>query len=180
MLKEFEQARQGSVSVAFETRRDFGVGRETTLEYSIKIAASLAKLCADSGRSIDIIAGKTPLHNAVWREAMDYLAHLEVGGKATLAELKAAIDPGQVVVAVVPTIETELVSTLSQLADGVRGLVVVLLEGFSPDEIPHEFSSRLKGSNLDIISCSQGNLEAAIKKLGNSLFSTGNLPASVG
>ncbi len=115
MLKEFEQASQGSVTVAFETRRDFGAGRETTLEYSIKIAASLAKLCADSGRSIDIIAGETPLHNAGWREAMDYLAYLEVEGKATLAESTAALERGQVVVAIVPTIEPIIKTYMERL-----------------------------------------------------------------
>lgn len=94
MIKEFEQARQGSVSVAFEARRDFGVGRETTLEYSIKIAASLAKLCADSGRNIDIIAGKTPLHNAVWREAMDLPSVSRSGGKSYLGGTNGRNRPG--------------------------------------------------------------------------------------
>ncbi len=180
MLKEFEQANQGSVTVVFATSRDFGTGRETTLEYSIKIAASLARLCADSGRSIDIIAGETPLHNAGWREAMDYLAHTEVEAKAGLAELTASPEPGQVVVAIVPAIETGLIPTLSQLAGRVRGLVVVLLEGFAPDETPHEFTSRLKGSNLDIVNCFRGNLEAAIKRLGSSLLLAGKLPVLVG
>ena len=179
MLKEFEQAGQSSVTVTFETRRDFGTGRETTLEYSIKIAASLAKLCADSGRSIDIIAGETPLHNAGWRKAMDYLAHLEAGGKTALTELTAS-EPDQVIVAIMSTIETNLAPALSQLADRVRGLVVVLLEGFAPDEIPREFPSRLKGRNINVISCSRGNLEATIKKLGNSLSFARKLPASVG
>ena len=179
MLKEFEQASQGSVAVVFETGHDFGTGRETTLEYSIKIAASLAKLGADSGRQIDILAGETPLHHAEWREAMDYLAHLEAGGKASLAELTAALEPGQVVVAIVPAIETQLIPALSQLASRVREMVVVILEGFTADEIPHLLSSRLKGSNVDIISCSRGNLEAAIEKLSNTLFFTGKLTVSV-
>jgi len=180
MLKEFEQANQGSVTVAFETRHDFGTGRETTLEYSIKIAASLSKLCADSGRSINIIAGETPLCNAGWRGAMDYLAHLEVKEKTALAELTAAPEPGQVVVAIVPVMETKLIPALSQLANRVRGLVVVLLEGFTQDEIPGGFTSRLKGANLEIINCSRGNPEAAIEKLGNSLFFAGKSPVSVG
>ena len=180
MLKEFEQARQGSVTVAFETKRDFGTGKETTLEYSIKIAASLAKLSADSGRGIDIIAGETPLRNAGWREAMDYLAHLGAGGKTGWAELTSAPQPGQVVVAIVPAIETGLIPVLSKLADRVRGLVVVLLEGFAPDEITREFPPRLGGNNLTIINCSRGNLEAAIKKLGNSLLFAGKSSAPVG
>ncbi|MFQ5997286.1 MAG: DUF58 domain-containing protein [Dehalococcoidales bacterium] len=179
MLKEFEQASQGSVAVVFETGHDFGIGRETTLEYSVKIAASLAKIGADSGRQIDILAGETPLHHAGWREAMDYLAHLEAGGKASLAELTAALEPDQVMVAVVPAIETQLIPALSQLANRVREMVVVILEGFTADEIPHLLSSRLKGSNLDIISCSRGNLELAMEKLSNTLFSTAKLTASV-
>ncbi len=180
MLKEFEEANQGSVTVVFGTRHDFGTGRETTLEYSIRIAASLAKLCADSGRSINIIAGETPLHSMGWREAMDYLAHLEVKEETTSAELTAAPEPDQVVVAIVPAIETKLIPALSHLANRVRGLVVVLLEGFAPDEMSLEFLSRLKGANLEIIHCSQGNLEVAIKKLSNSLFFAGKSPASVG
>ena len=175
MLKEFEQASQGSVTVAFETGRDFGTGRETTLEYSIKIAASLAKLSADSGHSIDIFTGQTPLRNAGWREAMDYLAHLKVEEKATSTEFAVVPEPGQVIVAIVPAIETKLVPALSQLAYRVRGLVV-LLEGFTPNEVPHEFLSRLKGDNLNIISCTPGNLEAAIKKLGNYLSYTRKVP----
>ena len=180
MLKEFEQASQGSVTVIFEARRDFGTGRETTLEYSIKITASLARLCTGSGHTIDIIAGEIPLHDAGWREAMDYLARLEVGGKSALAELAAAPRSGRVVVAIVPAIEAKLVSALSQLADRVGKLVVVLLDGFAPDETPDECIFRLKGSNLDVINCSRGNLEAAIKKLGDALLLAGKLPASMG
>ncbi len=97
-----------------------------------------------------------------------------------MAELMAAPEPSQSVVAIVPTIEAKLIPALSQLADRVRGLVVVLLEGFAPDETPIELSSRLKGSNLDIIICSRGDLEAATKKLGNSLLFAGKLPTSVG
>ena len=180
MLKEFEQPSQGSVAVVFETGRDFGTGRETTLEYSIKIAASLARLCADSGRSTDIIAGEAPLYNAGWREAMDYLAHLEIKEKTALAELTMVSEPGQVVVAIVPAIETKLIPPLLQLSNRVRGLVVILLEDFAPDEIPQEFLSRLEGSNCHIISCSPDNLEAAIKKLSKFLSLAGKSPASVG
>ncbi|MFQ6122111.1 MAG: DUF58 domain-containing protein [Dehalococcoidales bacterium] len=180
MLKEFEQASQDSVTVAFETGRDFGRGRQTTLEYSIKITASLAKLCANSGRSIDIVAGEALLYNAAWREAMDYLAHLEVGGKAVLAELVTAPKLGRVIVAIVPAIEAELALTLSRLAEQVNWLVVVLLEGFTPNEIPAEFASRLKKGNSPIISCSRGNLEMAIKELSNSLSFASKLPAAVG
>jgi uncharacterized protein (DUF58 family) len=177
MLKEFEQASQGSVTVVFETGHDFGTGRETTLEYSIKIAASLARLCADSGHKIDIHAGETPLRQAGWQEAMDYLAHLEAGGKTSLVE---QVETGQVVVAIVPAMETQLIPALSLLASRVKGFVMVILEGFVPDEMPDLLASRLKGSGVEVIRCSRGDLEAAIRKLGHASFFTGRLTLSAG
>jgi len=179
MLKEFEQASQGTVAVALEMGRDFGVGRETTLEYSIKIAASLARLATDCGRNIDITSGEAPLYNAGWQEAMDYLAHLEAGGEATLAEL-AAPGPDQVMVVIVPAAETQLLPALVQLARRTRRLIVVLLEGFVPGEMPHMFESGLKGENLDLIRCAPGGLEAAIKELGSSLLRADKMAASAG
>ncbi len=166
MLKEFEQANQGLLTVTFGTGHDFGNGKDTTLEYSIKIAASLARLCADSERGINIIAGKAPLFSAAWREAMDYLANLEVDkNKGVTAELAATAVPGQVAVAIVPAIDTNLIPALLHLSSQVQGLVIVLLEGFTTGEIPFEFHSRLKKENVEIISCSRGNLEATIKEL---------------
>src|SRR3989338_75669 len=93
MLKEFEQAGKRSVAVAFETKDDLGKGRETTLEYSVRIAASLSRLCFNSGRSLDILAGATPLPGAGWHDAMDFLARLvkrENGNP--LAELALSTD----------------------------------------------------------------------------------------
>ncbi len=170
MIKEFEQASQGPVAVAFETRGDFGTGRETTLEYSVRIAASLARLCADSERTIDILSGDSPLHNAGWREAMDYLARLEAGSGAAISVLTSAAEPAVGMVVIVPALEEEMVGTLRHLADRVRRLVVVLLEGFVPGETPHEFYSGLKGSNIEVIGCSSGNLKEVIRRLGSSLY----------
>ncbi|HEY82497.1 MAG TPA: DUF58 domain-containing protein [Dehalococcoidia bacterium] len=165
MLKQFERQSQGGLTVAFEAGRDFGVGRETTLEYSIKVAASLARLAADCGHNIDIITGETPLRNAGWQEAMEYLAHLEAGTKTSLAELEAP-GPERTLVVIVPATETHLIPTLAQLARRTRRLVVVLLRGFAPDEMPDVFQSGLKRENLDIVSCVPGGLEEAIEALG--------------
>jgi len=170
MLKEFEQASQGSVTVAFETKDEYGVDKETTLEYSTRIAASLARLSTDSGRSLDIFAGQTPLSRAGWREAMDYLAHLRAAGGTALAELASASLPDQTVVAIVPAREPGLIPVLTQLARRVRRLEVVLLEGFTPDEEPGLFLSQLKGGNTNVLSCPQGDLTAAIENLGNTLI----------
>jgi uncharacterized protein (DUF58 family) len=178
MLKEFEQAGKDSAVVIFPTRRDFGTGRETTLEYSIRIAASLARVTEDSGRNIDILAGGYRLRNAGWQEAMDCLARLQVDAKTGLPELKEAVQLGLVVV-VAPAMETELVPILSQLSKQALRTVVVILEGFAPDEIPGGFLYGLNRANLEIIRCSRGNLATTLERLGNSLFVAGELPTSV-
>jgi len=165
MLKQFERQSQGGLTVAFEAGRDFGVGRETTLEYSIKVAASLARLAADYGHTIDIISGEAPLYGAGWQEAMEYLAQLQAGGKTTLTELEPP-RPGHIMVVVVPARETQLLPTLKQLARRTRRLIVVLLQGFAPDEMPDVFQAGLEGANLDLVSCAPGGLEQAIERLG--------------
>ena len=175
MLKQFEQAGQDSVSVIFAANRVFGEGRETTLEYSLRVAASLAGLCAASGRGVDIIAGKEPLHNAGWPEAMHYLAHLETGTGKTLPGLLPAVAPGKTVVAVVPVADPDSIPALELLAGRAGGLIAVLLEGFSPEEDAAAFTSRLVASNITVVRCPHDNLEDAIRKLGETLVSAGGL-----
>ncbi|MEE8420197.1 MAG: DUF58 domain-containing protein [Dehalococcoidales bacterium] len=175
MLKQFEQSGQGSVSVIFSANRVFGEGRETTLEYSLRVAASLAGLCAASGRGVDIIAGTEPLHNAGWPEAMHYLARLETGAGKTLPELLPAVAPGKTVVAVVPVADPDSIPALELLAGRAGGLFAVLLEGFSPEEDAAAFTSRMQGCNITVVRCPLNNLEDAIRKLGKSLASVGGL-----
>ena len=177
VVKQFEESSQGSLAVAFETGQEWGEGKESTLEYSIKIAASLAKHCADSGRGISIMAGPTPLSKANCLEAMEYLAGLSVEGAASLEKLTEATGPSHFLVVVVPATKIDLIPQLSKLAERHGRLVLVLLEGFGEGEMPHEFIRQLGGSNLDLVRCSRGNLKPAIDTLGHSLLFPNWLPA---
>ncbi|MFC2070121.1 DUF58 domain-containing protein [Chloroflexota bacterium] len=170
MIKEFEQSSRGSVAVIFETGQDFGEGRETTLEYSIKIAASLAKLCTDTGCGIDIQGGEESLHNAGWQRAMGFLAHLEVKEDSTPAEFAVIPEPGQAVIAVIPAVMTGLSSALLRLVNRAGKLSVVLLEGFDDEEAPDRVLARLGRTDLNVYRCSRGNIEEVIDRLGRSLL----------
>ncbi|MFC2034164.1 DUF58 domain-containing protein [Chloroflexota bacterium] len=169
MLKEFEQSNQGSITIIFSTTHDFGEGRDTTLEYSIKVVASLAKLYTDSGHSLNIIAGKNILRNAEWQETMEYLAHLNLSEKASEPEMATIPEPGQTIVAIVPVIETKSISKLLKLSNRAQNFVVILLEDFTSNEEPDKFIRLLKSKHINIIRCSRGNLEETIKELDNSL-----------
>ncbi len=172
VVKEFEESSQGSIAVAFETSRDWGEGKETTVEYAIKIAASLARHSGDSGRGIGILAGPAPLSQAGWLEAMDYLAGLTVEEAAGLEALTAP-EAGRTLVAIVPVKETGLIPCLQHLAERERRLVVVLTEGFAAGEMPGEFTSRLGGGNVDLVRCLRGDLEATVEALGRSRLFAG-------
>ena len=173
VVKEFEEPSQGSIAVAFETVRDWGMGKETTVEYAIKIAASLARHSGDSGRTIDILAGPAPLLRAGWLVAMDYLAGLTVEGAAGLEELAAAPEAGRTLLAIVPAKETGLIPRLQRLAERERRLVVVLTEGFVPGEMPEEFVSRLGGGNIELVRCPRGGLKETVEALGRSRLFAG-------
>ncbi|MCZ6788820.1 MAG: DUF58 domain-containing protein [Chloroflexi bacterium] len=173
VVKEFEEASQGSVAVAFETARDWGMGKETTVEDAIKIAASLARHGGDAGRSIGILAGPAPLLQASWLEAMDYLAGLTLEQSGSLEELTAPPEPARTLLAIVPANETGLIPSLQRMAERERRLVVVLLEGFAPGEMPGEFASRLGSGSIDLVRCSRGDLKAAVEALGRSRLFAG-------
>jgi uncharacterized protein (DUF58 family) len=168
MLKEFEQSTQGPIAVAFYIRHDFGEDKETTLEYSIKIAASLARLSAESGIGIDIFTGQGTLHNAGWQQSMEFLARLEAGGKP-FTELPEVV-PGQTVVLIIPAAESSLFPALLRTERTGQRTIVVLLNGFSPDEPGQEVSNRFIERGNEVVNCSRGSLEEAVESLDSSLL----------
>ena len=121
VVKQFEGASQVPIAVAFPTDRDWGEGRETTLEYSIKIAASVGWQCLRSGNLFSLLAGPAPLTNAEWRQAMDYLAGLSPVEDPFLAPSfpgAAAGDASETLVAILPAAPLRPVES-----DGLRPLV---------------------------------------------------------
>jgi uncharacterized protein (DUF58 family) len=173
VVKQYEEATGGPVGVAFDGRREWGQGRETTLEYSVKIAASIARSCADSQRTVSVLAGSTPQHRTNWVEAMDYLAELSVGDSLALKELASMAERGQPLVVIASSADEDAVKVLPDLASKYGGLVVVLLEGFTDQEVPQESLLRLQGSNVDLVRCSRGDLKSAMIALSRTRVTAG-------
>ena len=110
---------------------------------------------------------------------MDCLARLGVDRGLLPTDSGEASAGSQAVIVILPAIITGLTPALAQLAKGRRG-VAVLLEGFVPAETPEEAIASLRGSNLEIIHCSPGSLEATIDKLSSSLSFDGELSGGGG
>ena len=176
MIKEFEQSGEGTVKVVFDTEHNFGTGRNSTLEYSIKIAAGLARLSADSGRNLDVIAGRSPLYSAGFPEAMNYLALMELSGDPRKPEYFRLVEPGKVTIAVIPAIQSTLTDALVEAAGQGRPLILVLLRGFSEDEKPGDLVTGFERKGLNVITCHPENLEETVKQLGSYLASGRKTP----
>jgi uncharacterized protein (DUF58 family) len=167
VVKQFEETSQSAVAVAFETGRDWAVGKDTPLEYSVKIAASLARYCGDAGRAISVLAGATPVVRGGWMEAMGYLAALTPGDGTPLEALANAAGPSETLVVTTPTSQMAALPLLLRLSEREGRLVVVLLEGFNAGEAPEEFEAALTQANASVVRCAKGHLEAAVHELGN-------------
>ncbi len=171
MVKQFEEPRPRALAVALPLRHVWGTGKETTLEYSVKIAASLAMKCREVGATITILGEQPqPPGEATWREAMEHLAGVEAIGGTTTPD--GLIPPGGMtnatLVVIVPAAEPDHIPRLLELAQQSRhvGMVVVLLEGFVEGEEPLQFVARLNGGSVTLVRCARGNLEAAVRALG--------------
>ena len=167
VVKQFERASQAPIAVAFPTDQDWGEGRDTTLEYSIKIAASVGWQCVRSGNLFSILAGPAPLPNAGWRQVMDYLAGLSPGETPSMAEA-AAGDSSETLVAILPAARTDLIPEVLRLAESRPRLIAIVLEGFTSAEAPDEFVSRLTGRVHELVRCPNGRLNAALTGLGRA------------
>ena len=173
-MKQFEGANRVPIAVTFPTDQDWGEGRDTTLEYSIKIAASVARECATSGNPFSILAGPSPLPNADWLQAMDYLAGLSPVDAPSLATVAAGAS-SETLVAVLPAARTDLIPDVLRLADASPHLIAIVLEGFTSAEAPDEFVSRLSGRVHELVRCPRGQLRTALAGLGRAL-----LPSAAG
>jgi len=100
MVRHFEQTGAHSVTIMLDLKygNNLGTGRETTLEYAVKIAASLTKYFLDQGFLVQLLAygekpiitsfGKDPSH---FSYILELLAQVEADSPYSLTEALAKL-----------------------------------------------------------------------------------------
>ncbi|MBU0549577.1 MAG: DUF58 domain-containing protein [Candidatus Omnitrophica bacterium] len=81
MVRHFEQSSSKQVTIALDLNKEsnLGEGKQTTLEYSIKIAASLSQYFLDRGATVQIMAwSEKPVMTTSERHASHFFTILEV------------------------------------------------------------------------------------------------------
>ncbi|MFH1677993.1 MAG: DUF58 domain-containing protein [Candidatus Omnitrophota bacterium] len=102
IVRHFEQSSLHSITIALDLKKEnnLGAGKETTLEYSVKIAASFAKYFLDQGSVVQLLGygdklimsalGHDPSH---FFSILELLARMESNGYYSLGEALTMLNP---------------------------------------------------------------------------------------
>ena len=94
MVKEFEDTQENTLVIAFDSSQDLGQGQETVLEYSIKLAASVAGYGIERGGKVRLLTGRLPGQEIPWTLLLKELALLEAGQGPGLPALLESLPAG--------------------------------------------------------------------------------------
>jgi uncharacterized protein (DUF58 family) len=119
-----------------------GENEETTEEYSISIAASLASKYLDEGKKVGMVAAGNKSYLLTPEAGEDQLQYilrslslLEAKGEVTIDSLLSArtehFQPDSIVVIIMPSLNPSIAASLRSLVDRRVKVITILLDSFS-------------------------------------------------
>ena len=167
MVKEFEDPQENALVIAFDSSIDLGEGRESTLEHSIKLAASVAGYVMSRGGRVDLLTGTLSLKEMPWTSLLTELALLESGQGPGLAGLLESVPAGSRVLALVRESDLEALEWLRSKSGHMSEMVVVVLEGFQDAPQQGRVVARevLEMAGVHVVRCPQGELLKTLRSL---------------
>ena len=172
MVKEFEDTQDNTLVIVFDLSQELGEGKETTVEYSIKLAASVAGYVMAQGGKVHLSTGNLPSQEMPWNLMLKELALLKVGHGPGLSSLVDSIPAGSKVLALVNNTDIMGIEALSRRAAQMSGQAVVLLEGFAdtPTQRTLRAFETLKMSGSSVISCEKGGFIHTLRSLESMVW----------
>ena len=173
MVKEFDNSQGQTLHLLFDATQVWGRGKETTLEYGIKILASAAAYARRRQVPVQVCGDGLPRESATspvasdvsWRQLLRRLALVSPGDGQGMVEGLRCVPPGSMALAVVSIANGQAIQAIGVLAKNLGGLVVVTLEGFGePEPAPGVFTA-LQRTGCSLVRCRQGKLEDALAAL---------------
>ena len=167
MVKEYEDTQDNTLVITFSSSQDTGLGPDTTLEYSIKLAASVASYVQGRGAHVRVVTGDLSGQEMPWVSLLKELAMLKAGQGSGLPRLLDSLPPGARVLAIVSDQDLPGAGTLIQRAGRMSALAVVVLEGFGEPalETAGSTSEKLAAAGVAVTSCRPGSIEDALRAL---------------
>ena len=177
MVKEVEDPADRTLYLVFDATRVWGKGRETTLEYGIKIIASAMVYAHRNQIPVKLLGGgigdkgqasSGPETHDSWRGWPPLLKNLALvipGDGPVLADMLAKIPPGSTAMAVVALADRRAVGALARASAVLRHLTVVTLEGFEELEAKEAGLRSLRAAGVPVVRCLRGQIEDALRSL---------------
>ncbi len=163
-VKEVEDTSERALSIVFDTRESIGEERESTLEYAVKLAASIGVYAMKSGEAVQLLAGMVQGEWSVQEPFLRTLATIEPSDSPSLENLLQMVPPSTPAVAFVAAQDEEGLRAIQNQTGRLSSLSVVVLEGFG-GQGPNEVALRLQGTGIDAVACRRGEIEEAITAL---------------
>jgi uncharacterized protein (DUF58 family) len=154
MVKEMEDPVDRTLYLVFDATRVWGEGRETTLEYGIKVVASVAHYAHRNQMPVRVLGGG--LGAAEGRPARDRPWHTSVPEHRLLKELA--------LVAVSPA-DRPAMQAIARTSPVLHRLTVVSLEGFGEPEPGGEDLGALRAAKIPVVRCRPGGIREALQSL---------------
>jgi hypothetical protein len=165
VVKELEDRSDRAVAVVLNTARNFGHGNESTLEYSIKMAATIGVHSLKSGETVQLSTG---VDVSEWHSVEPFLRELalvEMASNGDLAEQLERLQPNVGAVVMVAAADQQGVHALAMHGKRHDGLVAIVLEGFGAMEDEISSAGQLRASGIPTVTCRRGDIASAFEAL---------------
>ncbi len=181
MVKEFEDPRDQTLHLLFDATRVWGAGRETTLEYAIKVVASVADYARRRRVPVQVwggdlqgaACGGPATDGRQWTELLQGLALVASGDGTSLSAHLGHLTPGASALVVVSRGDQQSVRSLGLYGPSLQHLAVVALEEFGEPAPEDDLMDSLELARISVARCRPGQLLLllqALEQLGQPTY----------
>ena len=174
MVKEFEDAQDPTLDLLYDATQVSGEGKDTTLEYAIKLVASAADYAVRNQGSVRVWGGRAQgetcgdsgQDDTSLTGFLEGLARVESGDGMSLTQSLSHLAVGASALIVVSAIDAQAIQLLSQIGPTLHRFAIVVLEGFGPPAGGGSLRA-LESLGSPVIKCRPGMLPEALQSLEN-------------
>lgn len=179
MIKEFEDPQDQTLCVLFDATQEWGEGKDTTLEYGIKVAASVADYARRQRVSVRLWGGNlrgeavgaslaasqdSPAHSS-WPQVLRNLALVRAGEGPHLSESLELVPPGSSALVVVSAGDVQGLRAIGLASAKLHRVMVVALEEFGETQWAGELLDSLEMARVPVARCRPGHLAESFQAL---------------
>ncbi len=177
MVRKFEDPQDPTLHLLFDATQNWGESRESSLEYRIKLVASVANYARlhrvpvqvwggalGAGLYAELAAAGPPAGDN-WQRLLRSLALAEPGQGPSLPQSLGKLPAGSSALAVFSTGDRQSARAISLAGLNLNRLVVVTLEGFGEPDSCDDLLDELACAGGQVIRCRPGQLPQALKQL---------------